>query len=155
MKIIDKIKNLLTHTVANGCTEEEAKASFALARKLMIKHKISETDIKEPFEEDIIKLELHYDCNVSWIYSLLKVFLDNFGVMHFMINRGDKLHCCLFGTNVDVRCVETLMSCAYNYLLEASEKYLDEYIEIFGVRDETIKISFRVGFIRGLSDKYI
>ena len=155
MKIIDKIKKLLNKTVANGCTEEEAKTSFALARKLMIKHKISEKDVKEPFEEDIIKMELHYDCNVSWIYSLLKVFLDNFGAMHFMINRHDKLHCCLFGTNVDVKCVETLMSCAYNYILDASEKYITEYVELFGVRDESVKSSFRVGFIRGLSDKYI
>ena len=155
MKIIDKIKKLLNQTIANGCTEEEAKTSFALARKLMIKHKISENDIKEPFEDDIIKKELQYDCNVLWIYSLLKVFLDNFGAMHFMIYRKNKLHCCLFGTNIDVECVETLMSCAYNYLLEASEKYLHDYVELFGVRDENIKSSFRTGFIRGLSDKYI
>lgn len=155
MKIIETIKHLLNKTVENGCTEEEAKSAFAQARKLMIKHKLSEKDICNPIEEDIIKLELHYDCNNSWIYSLLKVFLDNFGAMHFMINRQDKLHCCLFGTNVDVRCVETLMSCAYNYLLDASEKYINDYIELFGVRDETIKSSFRIGFIRGLSDKYI
>ena len=155
MKIIDTIKHLLDKTVENGCTEEEAKTSFALARKLMIKHKISENKVKSNIYDDIIKMELHYDCNIHWIYSLLKVFLDNFSVMHFMLNRQDKLHCCLFGIEVDVKCVETLMSCAYNYLLEASEKYLEEYIEIFGVRDESIKSSFRVGFIKGLSDKYV
>ena len=155
MKIIERIKKLLNQTVENGCTEEEAKTSFALARKLMIKHKLEEKDIKESFETDIIKMELPYDCNISWIYSLLKVFLDNFGAMHFMIKRRDKLHCCLFGTNIDVKCVETLMSCAYNYLLDASEKFIMEYVEIFGVRDESIKSSFRVGFIRGLSDKYV
>lgn len=154
-KIIDKIKCLLNQTVANGCTEEEAKTAFAMARKLMIKYKISENKIKTNNEDDILKMELHYDCNVSWIYSLLKVFLDNFSVMHFMINRQDKLHCCLFGIEVDVKCIETLMSCAYNYVLEASEKYLQEYIEIFGVKDDSIKSSFRIGFIKGLSDKYI
>lgn len=154
-KIIDKIKHLLNQTVANGCTEEEAKTAFAMARKLMIKYKISENKVKSNNYDDIIKMELHYDCNIYWIYSLLKVFLDNFSVMHFMLNRQDKLHCCLFGIEVDVKCVETLMSCAYNYLLEASEKYLEEYIEIFGVRDESIKSSFRVGFIKGLSDKYV
>lgn len=154
-KIIDKIKHLLNQTVANGCTEEEAKTAFAMARKLMIKYKISENKVKANNDDDIIKMELHYDCNIHWIFSLLKVFLDNFSVMHFMLNRHDKLHCCLFGVEVDVKCVETLMSCAYNYLLEASEKYLQEYVEIFGVRDENIKSSFRVGFIKGLSDKYI
>lgn len=154
-KIIDKIKHLLNQTVANGCTEEEAKTAFAMARKLMIKYKISENKVKSNNYDDIIKMELHYDCNIHWIYSLLKVFLDNFSVMHFMLNRQDKLHCCLFGIEVDVKCVETLMSCAYNYLLEASEKYLEEYIEIFGVRDESIKSSFRIGFIKGLSDKYV
>lgn len=154
-KIIDKIKHLLNQTVANGCTEEEAKTAFAMARKLMIKYKISENKIKSNHNDDVIKIELHYDCNIHWIYSLLKVFLDNFSVMHFMLNRQDKLHCCLFGIEVDVKCVETLMSCAYNYVLEASEKYLEEYIEIFGVRDESIKSSFRVGFIKGLSDKYV
>lgn len=155
MRIIETIKALLNKTIENGCTEEEAKAAFAHARKLMIKHKISEKDIKEPIEENVIKLELHYDCNVSWIYNLLKVFLDNFAAMHFMINRGNELHCCLFGTSVDVRCVETLMKCAYEYITDASEKYLNEYVEIFGVRDENVKSSFRVGFIRGLSDKYV
>lgn len=155
MKIIERIKKLLNQTVDNGCTEEEAKTSLALARKLMIKHKVSENDIKEPFEEDIIKLELSYDCNNRWIYTLLKVFLDNFSVMHFMIHRQRELHCCLFGMNVDVRCVETLMSCAYNYLLESSEKYIQEYAELFGVRDDSLKSSFKLGFIRGLSDKYI
>lgn len=154
-KIIDKIKHLLNQTVANGCTEEEAKTAFAMARKLMIKYKISENKVKSNNYDDIIKMELHYDCNIYWIYSLLKAFLDNFSVMHFMLNRQDKLDCCLFGIEVDVKCVETLMSCAYNYLLEASEKYLEEYIEIFGVRDESIKSSFRVGFIKGLSDKYV
>lgn len=155
-KIVDKIKHLLNQTVENGCTEEEAKTAFAMARKLMIKYKISENKVKSNnYDNDIIKMELHYDCNIYWIYSLLKVFLDNFSVMHFMINRQDKLHCCLFGIEVDVKCVETLMSCAYNYLLEASEKYLEEYIEIFGVKDESIKSSFRVGFIKGLSDKYV
>ena len=155
MNIIDKIKNLLNRTIENGCTEEEVKTSLAIARKLMIKHKLSETDVNKSFEKDIIKLELHYDCNVSWIFSLLKVFLDNFSIMYFMINRNNKLHCCLFGNDVDVKCVETLMSCAYNYVLEASEKYLQDYIEIFGVKDDSIKSSFRMGFIKGLSDKYI
>ena len=154
MKIIDKIKKLLNQTIANGCTEEEAKTSFALARKLMIKHKISEDEIKEPSEEDIVKVELPYDCNVYWIYKLLKVFLDNFGAMHFMINTSDELHCCLFGTNIDVNCVKTLMSCAYKYLLDASEKYSNDYEELFGVKDDTIISSFKLGFIRGLSDKY-
>ena len=153
-KIIDKIKNLLNQTVENGCTEEEAKTAFAMARKLMIKYKISENKIHQN-DNDIIKMELHYDCNVSWIFSLLKVFLDNFSVMYFMINRNNKLHCCLFGNDVDVKCVETLMSHAYNYMLEASENYMQEYVEIFGVRDESIKSSFRIGFINGLSDKYI
>ncbi len=152
--IINKIKNLLNQTVANGCTEEEAKTAFAMARKLMIKYKISENKIQQN-DVDIIKMELHYDCNISWVFSLLKVFLDNFSIMYFMINRNNKLHCCLFGNDVDVKCVETLMSCAYNYVLDASEKYLQEYIEIFGVRDDSIKSSFRVGFIKGLSDKYI
>ena len=32
---------------------------------------------------------------------------------------------------------------------------MQEYVEIFGVKDESIKSSFRIGFIKGLSDKYI
>ena len=154
MKIIERIKKLLNQTVENGCTEEEAKTSFALARKLMIKHKIEEKDVKEPDEEDIVKEELKHDCNVYWIYSLLKVFLNNFGIMHFMINRDNDLHCVLFGTKVDVDCVKTLMFCAYDYLELTSQKYMNNYIEIFGMKDESIKNSFRIGFIKGLEDKY-
>lgn len=154
MKIIERIKKLLNQTVENGCTEEEAKTSFALARKLMIKHKIEDKDIKEPNEDDIVKEELIYDCNVHWIYCLLKVFLNNFGAMNFMINRDKELHCVLFGTKIDIDCVKTLMNCAYDYVNQASQKYLNDYVEIFGVKDESVKNSFRTGFIRGLEDKY-
>ena len=125
MNIINAIKHLLDKTVERGCTEGEATAAFTLARKLMIKHKISESDIKEPNEEDIVKEELKHDCNVYWIYSLLKIFLTNFGTMHFMVNRGNDLHCVLFGTKIDVDCVKTLMSCAYDYVEDSSEKYIN------------------------------
>lgn len=154
MTVISKIKKLLNQTIENGCTEEEAKSSFALARKLMIKHKISENDIKEPNEDDIVKEELKFNCNINWIYNLLKVFLSNFGTMYFMINREKELHCVLFGMKLDVDCVKILMNCAYEYIEEVSQKYLDDYIELFGEEDISIKMSFRIGFIKGLSDKY-
>lgn len=154
MNIIDKIKKLLNQTVENGCTPEEAKTSFALARKLMIKYKLNEKDIKDSNENDIVKLELSYDCNTSWIYSLIQVFITNFSVMHFMIRRNNELHCVLFGTNIDVDCVKTLIRCAYNYLMTSSEHYFDEYQELFGVANEDIKLSYNKGFISGLSDKY-
>lgn len=154
MKIIDRIKNLLNKTVENGCTEEEAKTALLMARKLMIKHKLNENDIKDSNEDDIVREELHYDCNIFWIHSLLKVFLNNFGTMHFMINNNDELHCVLFGIKVDVDCVKTLMNCAYDYVNIAGRKYLDEYVELFGIKEDSIEISFKMGFTKGLEDKY-
>ena len=154
MKIIDKIKTLLNKTVENGCTEEEAKAALLMARKLMIKYKLNENDIKDSNEDNIIKQELQYNCNVFWIHSLLKVFLNNFGIMHFMINKNEELHCVLFGIKVDVDCVRTLMNCAYDYVNMTSKKYSDEYTELFGIKDDTIETSFKMGFINGLEAKY-
>lgn len=154
MKIIEKIKKLLNKTIENGCTEEEAKASFALARKLMVKYKLEEKDITNIDEENVIKLKLNFNCNVFWIYSLLKVFINHFSVMNFMVNVNDELHCVLFGTKVDVECVKTLMECAYNYVEETSEKYMIDYIELFGVNDSSVKNSFKIGFIKGVNDKY-
>ena len=74
-KIIDKIKCLLNQTVANGCTEEEAKTAFAMARKLMIKYKISENKIKTNNEDDI--LEKSYIKTQKYVFLL--TFTNSYG----------------------------------------------------------------------------
>lgn len=45
-KLIDKIRALKAKTTENGCTEDEALAAMAMARRLMKKHGVSDLDVE-------------------------------------------------------------------------------------------------------------
>ena len=77
MNVVDKIKNLLLKTVENGCSEQESNTAFILARKLMIKYKLSESDITASDENKIIQEELNFNFDDDWKYCLLNVFISN------------------------------------------------------------------------------
>lgn len=154
MKIINKIKQLLNQTVENGCTEHEAQAAFTLARKLMIKYKIEEFKLNLTKSNEIVKLKVNLDCHDYMIYDLIKIFIQNFGIMHFMINENDKLICVLFGDKINVAAVDVLIKCAYEYIEKNGQLLIKEYKEIFGVKDEALKRGYFKGFNSGLNDKY-
>lgn len=60
-KLIDKIKALLAKTMENGCTEHEALAALALARRLMTENDVGEDDIafggEQVAEETRVKVD--------------------------------------------------------------------------------------------------
>jgi hypothetical protein len=50
-KIKEKIKALLSKTVANGCTEAEMMSALAMAQAMMDAHEITDADIREAKDE--------------------------------------------------------------------------------------------------------
>jgi hypothetical protein len=54
-KMLDKVKAILSKTMENGCTEEEAMAALAKARELMATYEIDEAELNQ-FEQEASKL---------------------------------------------------------------------------------------------------
>lgn len=80
--IIEKIKKILSKTIENGCTPEEAAAAAAMASKLMEQHQIEQADLVEKGEVvlDPISYEIFYEGQRvdTWIASLANVMSPAF-----------------------------------------------------------------------------
>ena len=80
MDIRDKIKKLLA--LATSSNENEAKAALLKAKKLMMDHKISETEVQDLNEQELIHLQCDNvrwttDSGEIWITSLVNLIADN------------------------------------------------------------------------------
>lgn len=80
MDIRDKIKKLLA--LATSSNENEAKAALLKAKKLMMDHKISEAEVQDPNEQELIHLQCDdvrwtTDSGEIWITSLVNLIADN------------------------------------------------------------------------------
>jgi Protein of unknown function (DUF2786) len=53
-KLLDKVKALLSKTVENGCTEQEALAALAKARAMMDAYEIDDAELKLTKEEGAV-----------------------------------------------------------------------------------------------------
>jgi hypothetical protein len=80
--VIEKIKKILSKTIENGCTPEEAASAAAMAAKLMEQHQIEQADLVEKGEVvlDPIAYELFYQGQRvdTWIASLANVMSPAF-----------------------------------------------------------------------------
>lgn len=80
MDIRDKIKKLLA--LATSPNENEAKAALLKAKKLMMEHKISETEVQDLNKQELIHLQCDdirwtTDSGEIWITSLANMIADN------------------------------------------------------------------------------
>ena len=80
MDIRDKIKKLLA--LATSSNENEAKAALLKAKKLMMDHKISEAEVQDLNEQELIHLQCDNvrwttDSGEIWITSLADLIADN------------------------------------------------------------------------------
>lgn len=152
--ILNKIKKLLNMTIENGCSEGEALTALTRARSLMLKHKIAEKDLVNTTEKDIISFELSdYNINIKWIYMLITIFVDNYGVLKYVTKHGKIAKMVLFGLKTDIECVVELIKCAYKFADKNASKVANEHRELFGTA-KGIKYSYFYGFVAGLENKY-
>lgn len=80
MDIRDKIKKLLA--LATSSNENEAKAALLKAKKLMMDHKISEAEVQDLNEQELVHLQCDNvrwttDSGEIWITSLVNLIADN------------------------------------------------------------------------------
>jgi len=152
--IIEKIQNLLSKTVENGCTEAEATSAFEMARKLMLKHKVEEAEVTGKTVSEIIQIKLTQNFTIKWLRWLIQVFIDNFGVMlYFQKGSDNKKYAVLFGNKEDVECVAAIFNAAATYAESNANKYTTKFRMQYG-ETKGIRNDYLLGFIKGIEAKY-
>lgn len=78
-KVIDKIRKLREHSVANGATEAEALAFALKAQRLIADNGIEEWEIEgERVDREVVELESKTTMRRAWRKILLVAIADNF-----------------------------------------------------------------------------
>lgn len=152
-KIESKIKALLSKTVENGCTEQEAIAALAMARKLMAKYKVEISETENSITVEHITID--YDYSIEWIAELIQVFINQFDVLHYVLVDNDRRTCVLYGSDYMTKCLKMLIESAIEYSIKESDKYAKEVVTLFGSCDDDEIYMFHHGFANGVYAKYI
>jgi hypothetical protein len=121
-KIKEKIKALLSKTVANGCTESEMFAALAKAQALMDTYEITDADIREAKEEAAMQ---HTEAPETDDPHRIKWHLSH-GVSKFcgvQIYRHGKVLACI-GMKSDVDQAMWLLDTLADFVFEELHKHL-------------------------------
>jgi hypothetical protein len=149
-KIRDKIKKLLA--LGQSPNENEARDAILLARKLMIKHKMSEADITD---HDASKM-VHQTCDIKWttdsgeiwITDICRLISDNYCCVsawnHQHGTRTYKL--VLTGMENDLQVCKDVIEYAVGFVRGRIKIQQKKY---FG-DPKTIATSYAKGFVSGL-----
>lgn len=151
-KIINKVKNLLNKTVESGATQDEAISALTLARKLMIKYKLSQKDINSN-KIEIVTCKLNCNTSISWVKLLVDIICKNFGVKYYVSGYKKNYYPILFGEKQDVEFTSNIINYAYEIANKLSTKYGISYRKKYG-SSKGIKNAWLIGFLKGLQDKY-
>lgn len=121
MDIRDKIKKLLA--LATSPNENEAKAALLRAKKLMMEHKISETEVQGLDEQELIHLQCDNvrwttDSGEIWITSLADLIADNhLCSCSWMTRKGTRTHILyIHGLGTDVELCKSVIEYAVGFV---------------------------------------
>lgn len=121
MDIRDKIKKLLA--LATSPNENEAKAALLKAKKLMMEHKISETEVQDLNEQELIHLQCDdirwtTDSGEIWITSLVDLIADNhLCSCSWMTRKGTRTHILyIHGLGTDVELCKSVIEYAVGFV---------------------------------------
>ena len=165
MDIVDKIRKLNIQANDSGTTEEEAQAFASMVQRLLLKHKLSLTDVefKEQAEEEMKKHWIDWDAagvdkkknRVSWMEDLSSLVAKAY-FCRILVASGSNC-ICLVGKTSDVEVAEyvitTLVRTAEKiswtkYNNKASHASRNKYKMEKGWR-----ASFLMGFISRLKER--
>lgn len=121
MDIRDKIKKLLA--LATSSNENEAKAALLKAKKLMMDHKISEAEVQDLNEQELIHLQCDNvrwttDSGEIWITSLVNLIADNhLCSCSWMTRKGTRTHILyIHGLGTDVELCKSVIEYAVGFV---------------------------------------
>lgn len=164
--ILKKIRGLLA--IANDHkNDEESQSAFILAQKLMIKNKISVSEVEETpdTKAEIDKGQVTvYKKLFWWERELASIIAKNFRVKNYLnlkkFNNTTqrKKAIMFFGLKQDVELAKQMYILAYDALKFYSERYVDIYYGDSEIRvhriTNNVKDSYMRGFLEGLETKF-
>lgn len=143
--VLHKIKSLLNHTQKNGATEEEMNSALRLAKRLMDKHLIDESELDETNPRYIIRRDVvipnkrGYEF-ITNITSHIAELFDCIGsglITYARNSRGKRItvhKCFIYGYTEDVEIVEYFINLIVDSAFKDLEKYKkSEYIQDYKV----------------------
>jgi len=152
-KILKKIKALLSKTVDNGATEQEALIALSKANELMLEHYITEFDLKDVEEAKLVTIEVplyktSYD--LSLLYEPIAKMFDcisyyNSQRVAFFGFEDDVVLCDYFYNTITKVCFKE------KEVFQNSKKYRD--LKRYGFHGKTIISDFIKGFVGSISFK--
>lgn len=143
-KIIEKIKKLREHSVANGCNEAEA-IQFALkAQKLIADNDVEEWELADQVKQ-VTETTTGWTAK-AWAPGLALAIADNFRCRVYQRKATARKYEFVFvGYKADSEAAEIVFA----NLLEACHRLAKEY-EDFAYTDPGAYSNFVIGFIRGV-----
>lgn len=153
--IIIRIQNLLA--LSKSSNENEAQNAIMMARKLLIKHKLSMKDV-EQYKNESVKVDENRTGikfrGSSWKSNLARVIADNFGCFLFY-RSGKTREVCFYGKEEDVMICNIMFKYAIKSINLNGDKLIkrlkqDKRRKYF----DGIKGDYALGFIRGLDERF-
>ena len=150
----DKIRKLLA--LADSPSEEEAKAALLKAQQLMIAHKISEADLKEPISQEVKKVMTDVTFSKRrdpWMLGMASVIAENYFCQHIerRYNNKQTLTIGFMGLTDDVEiCVEIFRYAVQ--CIRADIAKIKKENKPYGAKIVTIQCnSYGYGFTKGVA----
>ncbi|MBK0348424.1 DUF2786 domain-containing protein [Aerococcaceae bacterium zg-ZJ1578] len=160
-KILDKIRNLLK-LAEDGANDEESQTALLMAQKLMLKHKISQNELNETGQNEIVLKSLSvYKRLFWWEKSLATIIATNFRVMLYVQSNRMPYQTSTMRKIVYMGYPEdTELAYEVFHLAAESMKYhasyhlksLQEENQSFSLAD--LRKAYYKGFIDGLNEKF-
>ncbi len=161
-KILDKIRNLLT-LAEDGGDDEESQTALLMAQKLMLKHKISQNELSEKGENEIVLRSLSvYKRLYWWEKSLIRIIAENFRSL-FYIQSNRLPHqstvqrkIVLMGYQEDVDLAYEMFYLAADTMKYYSKLHLESLDEAEFKKSSkaNLRKSYYQGFMDGLQKKF-
>lgn len=147
-KIIDKIRKLREHSVANGATEAEAVAFALKAQKLIADNDIEEWEIDgERVDREVIELQSETTMRRAWRKILLGVVAENFrcrAILNIRL-RGSRRE--QVPTFVGYRADAEAARLVYEHLLEVGDRLGRQHEDDYYTDPDAYE-----NFVRGFTD---
>lgn len=156
MDIRDKIKKLLA--LATSSNENEAKSALLKAKKLMMDHKISEAEMQDLNEQELVHLQCDNirwttDSGEIWVTNLADLIADNhLCSCSWLTRKGTRTHTLhIHGLGTDVELCKSVIEYAVGFV--RSRIKIEQRRRVTS-NPKSVAASYAKGFILGMELMY-
>lgn len=151
-KVIDKINKLLSKTVENNATEEEALSASMLVQKLLAKYHLSMADVRgESDQEEITQVTARVDKGNKWKYGLAKAVADGYACKCYYVGNESIV---FYGYETDVIAARRVFTYLFSVGNRLARQYVKERKEKGAYDVSGVANAFLSGFTDGIRGEF-